>query len=726
MRNEIVRVIGTRLRKMQGLLNGRELALSNIAETHRRGLVRQLRQDIGGPQLPWWLRDWEMIRPDDFAWIAGLAVGPGEQPSAWEPWLRATYDGGRRDHREIVDQDPGLAELVRPIARPVRRRRAVAEMEEGAARLIEADLRARLFDSLTGDPAEAFYQFFLYAPLRNHHNMSELDVTKLPGWAALDDDQRRNALDIAEQYLRAGTENGAALLGTDKARPDALAALAAFVLLDGEGRVFGLSRDRWAFWAPAIVHGPYFHNVTEPLQRILGIAHHEVPEVVREATEREVLGQAEFGQFTLRRLTAFLDRADVPWLVRFIEDHTYDAATAAVAFARTLELDPATALRLLHATFEHITSGDTAMPTRARQLTVVALTAGYEPAWPMIRDALASDKDAARFVFLNVADDRSFDGAAFNESELIEMWEILRRLFPPADDPVEAGTHAVSPREAAGHLRNRLLTTLAERGTGEAVRSLQTLAERHPDDPAFGYLVAQARAAHGRADWTPLEPGQVSVILSSARRVLRNDEDLLDAVLGALHETQQALQAATPLATLLWNHAPRCAPQGDRACRPKTEDEVSDFLDYMISNRVSGAVVNREVQVARLQTSGIGQRADLLIQAQAAGNPDRVLRVLIEVKGCWNPEIVDALEQQLVGRYLARWSGSAGLFLVAWFDPAHGLKPGAWRSDPIRGDRNRLGADLDGRAERATLSAVRAVQALVLDCSMPSEAAAAT
>jgi hypothetical protein len=153
--------------------------------------------------------------------------------------------------------------------------------------------------------------------------------------------------------------------------------------------------------------------------------------------------------------------------------------------------------------------------------------------------------------------------------------------------------------------------------------------------------------------------------------------------------------------------------------RNESEDEISDFLDREIARPIPGIVVNREVQVRRLQTSGVGQRTDILIQVPVSAKTDRVIRVVIEVKGCWNDEIPDALENQLVSRYLNQWPESSGVFLVAWFDPGHGSRPGSWRNDRVRGDKEALKQMLEARASEATRSGAHAVASLVLDCSMP-------
>ena len=41
--------------------------------------------------------------------------------------------------------------------------------------------------------------------------------------------------------------------------------------------------------------------------------------------------------------------------------------------------------------------------------------------------------------------------------------------------------------------------------------------------------------------------------------------------------------------------------------------------------------------------------------------------VIIEVKGCWNPELNDAMKTQLVDRYLKDNQCQHGLYLIGWF-----------------------------------------------------------
>jgi hypothetical protein len=110
---------------------------------------------------------------------------------------------------------------------------------------------------------------------------------------------------------------------------------------------------------------------------------------------------------------------------------------------------------------------------------------------------------------------------------------------------------------------------------------------------------------------------------------------------------------------------------------------------------------------------------DLLVQARARAAPHDLVQVAVEVKGCWNREALTGLGDQLV-RYLNSLPGSAGLFVVAWFDPAHWESPGPWTRHPTLGQPTNLSAALGSQAGQASSSTGRAIATRILDCSMPT------
>ena len=74
----------------------------------------------------------------------------------------------------------------------------------------------------------------------------------------------------------------------------------------------------------------------------------------------------------------------------------------------------------------------------------------------------------------------------------------------------------------------------------------------------------------------------------------------MEAVAFALDEAQTRLTGATPESHYLWD---------TYAGRPKSEDEISDYLANELNGALSasGVIVNREVQARRNQPSGIGE-----------------------------------------------------------------------------------------------------------------------
>jgi hypothetical protein len=105
VRTHVVQAVTARLRNMRELFHSTDAPTESIPDQHRQSMVLQLRQDLAEPHLPWWLRDWDLIGPDDFAWLAEVAANAPDV-AEWEPWLRATYDVDRQDHRAVLEEHP--------------------------------------------------------------------------------------------------------------------------------------------------------------------------------------------------------------------------------------------------------------------------------------------------------------------------------------------------------------------------------------------------------------------------------------------------------------------------------------------------------------------------------------------------------------------------------------------------------------------------------------------
>jgi hypothetical protein len=206
------------------------------------------------------------------------------------------------------------------------------------------------------------------------------------------------------------------------------------------------------------------------------------------------------------------------------------------------------------------------------------------------------------------------------------------------------------------NLRDDILWSLAGRGTAEACGEIRRLQVAYPQFEWFPRLLARGIDQTRRNTWQPVTPIQLFHLASDQqKRLVQNGDQLLDVVCEALSAIQDKLHAETPAAPFLWD--------GDR---PKEEEAVSDWVKIELDNLLTarGIVVNREVQIH------IGERTDVHIDAISREPRSADFgreKVIIEVKGCWNPDQKTAMKQQLVGQYLKRNDCTRGIFLIAWF-----------------------------------------------------------
>lgn len=133
-------------------------------------------------------------------------------------------------------------------------------------------------------------------------------------------------------------------------------------------------------------------------------------------------------------------------------------------------------------------------------------------------------------------------------------------------------------------------------------------------------------------------------------------------------------------------------------------------------------MVNREVEIRRLNMAGTGQSTDIHVEALRRGSGGAhgdIARVVIEVKGCWHQEVRTAMRTQLADRYLAENQCHHGLYVVGWFlcaawDDGDYRKRGVpWTSIEVA--RHFLGDQADELRSSRSEGDVRPV---VLDCSL--------
>jgi hypothetical protein len=188
--------------------------------------------------------------------------------------------------------------------------------------------------------------------------------------------------------------------------------------------------------------------------------------------------------------------------------------------------------------------------------------------------------------------------------------------------------------------------------------------------PQLSWLRLQLEEAESLArasTWSPVSPRDfLALVLDRDKRFVENGVQLVQVILESLDRLQLKLHEELPAAEDLWNTE-------KRRFTPKDEQQVADYIARHLREdlRHRGVIVNREVQIRRRTDWGRkGQRTDIHVDAVAPPGPNGdsdKLHAIVEVKGNWNAELLDAMETQLRDRYLRKNRCKNGLYLPIWF-----------------------------------------------------------
>jgi len=208
----------------------------------------------------------------------------------------------------------------------------------------------------------------------------------------------------------------------------------------------------------------------------------------------------------------------------------------------------------------------------------------------------------------------------------------------------------------------------------------------------------------------------VEMMRDPRRRLVESGDQLLDVVMGSLGRLQGMLKGHTPMARAYWDRM-----VDSDLYRPVDENTFSDFVKRHLQDDLvdRGVIVNREVEVYRPKSAGIGQRTDIHVDA-VASTPQMAqlarVTVVIEAKGCWNDELGHAMATQLRDKYLREGSCTHGVYLVGWFNCDK------WDPKDTRGGpdmtRDQAQHGLDTQAVELSGGGF-VIGAMVLDLSLP-------
>jgi hypothetical protein len=524
-------------------------------------------------------------------------------------------------------------------------------------------------DRIDQSDFDAWWQISHLAEVEDNGRYSQknyyIDIRELPGWEKANELDKRRMVSAAEQYLRNHKSDSSIWFAKRNVlyRP-MVAGLRALLLLRNEDRqrFDALPAEVWTRWVPAIAQQQHYDEteafrflLRTAIEKVTGAATDEILKAVeKENREGETL-------WVLYKLGAEFDAAvGSALLARLAKPPALKVKCASQLLTTCVKGSIPNALdqarRWIPSKSPKQKRGRALALEAARLLLFKTTAKDWRKIWNMIRNDVAFGK----LLFESVAysDPHAIPPliGEIQPSDVGLLWEWMLQHYPLAEDPDRSRGGSVTARWAMADMRDAVVWSLADRGSREACEEVDRLIGKFPQILWLKRVLARGKDQMRRNTWSPISPEQLFQLASNSKnRVVQNADQLMEAVVEALAEIQAKLHAETPAAPFLWNND-----------RPKEEEAISDWvkieLEALLVSR--GIILNREVQIH------IRDKTDIHVDAIRQENPTDEFgrsKVIIEVKGCWNPDQKKAIRDQLVNRYLAQNDCTHGIFLFGWF-----------------------------------------------------------
>ncbi|PIT00317.1 hypothetical protein TSA1_05715 [Bradyrhizobium nitroreducens] len=562
----------------------------------------------------------------------------------------------------------------------------------------------------------------------------EYSITRMPGWIAADAATKERIVSAARRYLVIGETSVREWIGTTSANLNDLAAYRAFVLLkELDGAAYEqIPTLIWSKWAPAIASIPKLTGSERPKLHIDTVADAlaaapaefvgttlEMMRIERARTAAEPSAAVSRGAsfFMLRDLDGCWDSEE---LKQGILAELCDTANSEDQFRTILDV-------LLTAGFIpardfaiEIMADDQADDGPRALVAACALAVHCPEAWPYIWSRVSPDPDFARRFFLDLGASYRFQEAIFTElteQQCAQAYILLLQLFPPSNDPQHSPgqAHFVGPYESLAHMRDGIIPVIVNRGTPAAVSAMRWIVSLLPDYPWLSFHLRDAEQVMRAKTWSPLTSKDVFWLTDLPSRLLVvSAGDLCELLVETLRKYEVELHGGQTPIRGLWDRQ-----GGGKLFRPIEEDGLSDHVSLFLQRELveRAIVANREVEVSRVAGTSLGKRTDIRIDAIRKSDDGKAydtVTAIIETKGCWNPDLKTALEDQLYADYLVRLLAPVGIYLVGWFDKAKWDPDDARRAATPNCSIAEMQDQLDAQA--AAIPAGFMVRAVVLDC----------
>ncbi len=240
-----------------------------------------------------------------------------------------------------------------------------------------------------------------------------------------------------------------------------------------------------------------------------------------------------------------------------------------------------------------------------------------------------------------------------NSVELAQFFIILEKYYPSSEDTRPNGI--VTPRDEISDLRRIIINKCINNGDFKFFNYIKNNSNLNIQT----FWISNAKRNYTKLQYQYITiEDLITMITKENSHIILNDSHLYDVLLKALHEIQLDIRKDSGYLRI-WN-------ESNNICWPKDERALSDELKRLLKSKLDNMVVNREVEISP-KISGTGSNIpDLLVECQTSESI--IASVIIEVKGCWNPDLRESIKTQLYERYMCDDTGyKYGIYLIGWY-----------------------------------------------------------
>jgi hypothetical protein len=532
------------------------------------------------------------------------------------------------------------------------------------------------------------------------------NVTKLPGWQRAEPAERSGILRCADAWLidERLTQADIFLPNNSFTYLHTATYLALQLMFEEQPQsLVIMPPETWSHLAEALIAYPSDGDL-EQRKGLIELAYEKAPETVLKTFQRIIERDiaSPLLSYRVRELAIIWDARVAALLHEFLTKSGLASEYAATLLDVLLEHSDETAYEFARAM---VKAADN------QQFALVAATAllahQARKSWQLIWEVMCSNVSFGEALMLNLPNySYKRDSnilASLSEPEIAELYFWLEEHFPSVNDD----DNSVTTRYNVQNIRDNCPSYLSGLGTHAAIGALHSICERFPDEDWLKHRMNQAKQVLRKTTLKALSPSELIAYTHRRNaRLARSSSELMEAVLVSLQRLQEKLCGQTPLVPFLWDLS-----DNGKSGRPKSEDRLTDFLKHHLEGDLPNFVIDREVQIRNLKEHGIGERTDLKIETK--DQDGRSIAVIIESKGCWNKELMTAMQSQLHGRYLKLAGDACGIYLVGWFVCERWVS----QSDcAFKGTKGELQAELTNQAKSLS-GAEGGMSTFVLDAS---------